>query len=590
VEQAVSMLQNDPDVEYAEPNYIYHASALVPDDTFYDLLWGLNNTGQSGGVANVDIDAPEAWAVTTGSSDVVVGIIDTGIDYLHPDLAANIWTNPGEIPDNGIDDDGNGFVDDVHGWNAENGTGDPFDDNDHGTHVAGTIGAVSNNGEGVTGINWNVRLMSLKFLDAKGSGYVSDAVDCINYAIEMKNRGVNIRVLNASWGGAGSSNSLQSAIKAAGDAGILFVAAAGNNGDGTQSHGADNDSSPNFPSSYNLANIISVAAIDRRGQLPSFSNYGAGSVDLGAPGVSIASTIPSDEYALFSGTSMAAPHVSGVAALLVSAKPDISLAVLKSAILKGAVPLNSLKNKTLTGGMLNAFNALQHVDDEPPPSGDFRLAFTTVKPTLRAGESGDFGLLIRSSDGFSGPVTLSATLNPDPSGVTPSWSSNPVEVPANGRASTTLTLTLSSASTPGSYQLIIEGVSDHLRQRVSLSISIEPAMPDPKPSEPGDLSGLTIEVAPAWRSVTSGGWAAFRVDLNRTHDVSDPVNLEVLARGDDPGLSGWRIVPNPAKGRHAIIILSISPSAPRRAETWFIRGTGSDGTVVDSNDFVLNIR
>jgi hypothetical protein len=587
--QAIAILQSDPNVEYAEPNYVYRAAA-VPDDLYFGYLWGLHNTGQSGGVEGVDISALQAWDVTKGNPDVVVGVIDTGIDYQHQDLAANIWTNPGEVPDNNLDDDENGFVDDVHGWNAESSSGDPFDDNDHGTHVAGTIGAVGNNGEGITGINWNVQLMALKFLDASGSGFVSDAIDCINYAMEMKQRGVNIRVLNASWGGTGFSRSLRDAIELAGNAGILFVAAAGNNGDGSEDRGTDNDVAPIYPASYDLPNIISVAAIDRRGRLAAFSNYGGNSVDVAAPGVSIASTVPYDGYALFSGTSMATPHVSGVAALLLSVKSDLSPSDLKNAILQGAVPLASLENKTLTGGLLNASNSLQLLPNENPPLGDFNLSFSNMRSNIRAGESGDFGLLIRSVNGFSGPVMLSANLEPDPDSTSLTWSSNPVDLSADGEASVTLTLTTSPASHAGNYTLTVEGTSGDRLQQVRLSITIEPALPDPEPGGPGDIGRFTITITPESRSLVYSGWASFTIDVNRTKNMTEPINLSVFTRGNNRGLSLVTLYPNPVKGNQAVVVLFVNPSAPRRAERLFIRGTSSKGAVVDSNDFVLNIR
>lgn len=590
VKQALAILQSDPNVEYAEPNHIYRASVAMPDDIYFGYLWGLHNTGQSGGVEGIDISALQAWDVTKGSSDVVVGVIDTGIDYQHQDLAANIWTNPGEVPGNDLDDDGNGFVDDIHGWNAESLNGDPFDDNDHGTHVAGTIGAVGNNGEGITGINWNVQLMALKFLDAGGSGYVSDAIDCINYAIEMKQRGVNLRVLNASWGGPGFSRSLRDAIESAGDAGILFVAAAGNNGDGSEDLGTDNDLAPIYPASYELSNVISVAAIDRRGRLAAFSNYGASSVDVAAPGVSIASTIPYDGYALFSGTSMATPHVSGVAALLASVQSDLSPNDLKNTILQGAVPLASLEHKTLTGGLLNAFNSLQLLNDPEPPPGDFSLSFSSVKSSLRAGESGDFGLLIRSVNGFSGSVTLSAKLEPEPGSTSPTWSSNPIDLSPDGEASVTLTLTTSPASNTGNYTLTVEGASGDQRRQASVSFTIEPALPDPEPGGPGDIGSFTLKIMPESRALVYSGWATFTVDISRANNMTEPINLKVFTRSNNRGLSLMTLYPNPVKGKQAIVVLFVSPSAPRRAERLFVRGTNSKGAVADSNDFVLDIR
>jgi hypothetical protein len=483
VSEALELLRRDPNVEYAEPNYIYRASVTEPEDTYFGYLWGLSNTGQSGGVAGVDIGALKAWDMTTGSADVVVGVIDTGIDYYHGDLAANMWINVGEHPDNGMDDDGNGFVDDVHGWNAEIDSGDPLDDNNHGTHVAGTIGAVGNNQLGVTGINWNVKLMALKFLDAQGSGYVSDAIECIEYAIEMKHRGVNLRVLNASWGGPDVSDALRDAIEAAGEAGILFVTAAGNNYDGSSPRGTDNDDSPIFPASYGLPNTISVAAVDRRGQLATFSNYGKETVDLAAPGVSIASTVTLDRYGLFSGTSMAAPHVSGVAALALAIKPDMTVAGMKTALMQGAVPLASLQDKTQTGGMLNAFNTVELINQPDPPAEDFQLSFTTQQATIRAGESGDFDLVLQSVGGFEGSVTLSTALDPQVTNISDHWSSNPVVSVADGQATTRLTLTVPIDAIPGTYTVTVEGVSGDVSRKTSIELIIEPVFPDPGSSD-----------------------------------------------------------------------------------------------------------
>jgi subtilisin family serine protease len=330
-----------------EPDRVITASAL-PNDPSFSRLYGLNNTGQTGGLADADIDAAEAWDVTTGSRSVVVSVIDTGVDYRHPDLAANVWTNPREVAGDRLDNDGNGYVDDVHGWDFANNDADPFDDQGHGTHVAGTIGAAGNNGTGVTGVNWQVSIMALKFLDASGSGTTSAAIAAINYATKMRRDfGVNIVATNNSWGGGGFSSSLQNAINAGGSAGILFVAAAGNDG-------LNNDSTPSYPASYTSSSIIAVAATDSSNRLASFSNYGATSVDVAAPGVGILSTTPNNTYSSYSGTSMATPQVTGVVALLKAAKPDATADQIRSAILSTTTPVSGLAGKVATGGVVNA--------------------------------------------------------------------------------------------------------------------------------------------------------------------------------------------------------------------------------------------
>lgn len=348
VKDALSFLSSDKAIEYAEPNYIVKALPTFPNDPRLNELWGLDNTGQTGGTPDADIDAPEAWDVTTGSSDVVVAVIDTGVDYEHEDLAANMWVNPGEIPGNGIDDDGNGFPDDIYGWDFYNDDPDPIDDYGHGTHCAGIIGAVGNNGTGVAGVNWDVKIMALKFLNSSGSGSTSDAIDALNYVTMMKERGVNVLVTSNSWGGGGYNAALEDAIAAARDADILFVAAAGNDS-------MDNDESPHYPSSYELENIIAVAATDHDDQLASFSNWGATSVDLAAPGEDILSTTPGDNYELMSGTSMATPHVAGVAALIYSLHPDWTYDQVKDVILNSVDPLGL---EVVSGGRLNAHRAL----------------------------------------------------------------------------------------------------------------------------------------------------------------------------------------------------------------------------------------
>jgi len=345
-------------VMYAEPNFVYTisetAASTTPDDPAMadGSLWGLHNTGQSGGTVDADIDAPEAWDLTTGSSDVVLAVIDTGVDYTHADLADNMWINPGEIAGDGIDNDSNGYTDDIYGWDFVNDDNDPMDGHDHGTHVSGTIGGVGDNSGGVSGVNWDVSIMALKFLDDSGSGYTSDAISAINYATMMRrDHGVNVVATNNSWSGGSYSSALRDAIETAGREGILFMAAASN-------EGLNNDAVANYPSNYDSEYILAVAATDRNDRLANFSNYGATSVDLGAPGVSIYSSIPGDTYDWFDGTSMATPHVTGAAGLLAASQPGATAGEIKDAIFAGVDPIATLDGMTVTGGRLNAFNSL----------------------------------------------------------------------------------------------------------------------------------------------------------------------------------------------------------------------------------------
>lgn len=353
-------------VAYAEPNFeirlddpanrnfkprdvLPSDAAGMPNDPQFADQWALNNTGQNGGKANAHIDALKAWAKTQGSADVVVAVLDTGVDYTHKDLVSNMWIRPESLPQ--YSDDELGTFDDLHGFDASTNAGDPMDDNGHGTHCSGIIGAEGDNGEGIAGINWNVRIMPLKFLGRGGFGSTKNAIEAINYAIDRKKNGVNVRVINASWGSTQKSKALEDAIRAAGDAGILFVAAAGNSS-------TDNDKRAHYPSNYDLPNVISVAALDRNDLLATFSNYGAKTVHVAAPGREILSTWLNDEYREASGTSMAAPQVSGIAALILASEPDLSMAKLRERIIKSADPIDTLLGKVAVGGRLNAAKAL----------------------------------------------------------------------------------------------------------------------------------------------------------------------------------------------------------------------------------------
>lgn len=336
----------------AERDFLLFPS-LMPNDSSLNSLWGMNNTGQTGGIVDADIDAPEAWDLATGSRQVLVGVIDTGIDRTHPDLAANLWTNPREIPNNRIDDDGNGFVDDLNGWDFFANDSDPSDENNHGTHCAGTIGGVGNNQNGVVGVCWQVSMVGIRFLGPDG-GTTSDAVDSIHYA-----RLLGVDLTSNSWGGGGYSSLLLMAIQQAETAGQLFVAAAGNDG-------LNSDVMPNYPSGYAAGNIVAVAASTNQDSRASFSNYGATTVDLAAPGDNIYSTIRGGGYASFNGTSMATPHVAGAAALLLSVDPSLSVSELKSRLMATVDVLPSFLTTTVSRGRLNVAHLIQEATGPRP--------------------------------------------------------------------------------------------------------------------------------------------------------------------------------------------------------------------------------
>lgn len=369
-ELAIAAMANSPGVEYAEPNYIYHTVGGVrslPNDPRLNELWGMINTGQKSsgdmgeitGKAGVDIDAKRAWEIETGNNRVVIASIDTGVDFGLEDLAPNAWTNTAELNGRaGVDDDNNGVVDDVNGYNAINNSGNQTDDHGHGSHTSGTIAAKGNDGKGVVGVAWNAKVMGVKFLSASGGGTLADAVKAVDYTTRMK-----VDMTSNSWGGGGFSQSLYDAIARARDAGILFIAAAGNSG-------SDNDSDPEYPASYDLDNIVSVAAIDNAGDLAYFSCYGATTVDVGAPGVNVVSSTPNG-YESWSGTSMATPHVTGVAALLKSANPNMGWAEIKERLIRTSKPLGSLRGKVASNGLVNAYHALTNTVPPGDPEDPF---------------------------------------------------------------------------------------------------------------------------------------------------------------------------------------------------------------------------
>ena len=405
VAQGMARYQAAPEIICVEPNYIYRkvssSSApstkllfrrifqqipapmtlmAIPNDSDYALLWGPPKIG-----------APTAWNTTTGSRDVVIAVIDTGIAYPHPDLVANVWRNPGEIAGNGKDDDGNGYIDDVHGYDMHNNDSDPRDDDGHGSHVAGIIGAVGHNALGITGVNWQCSILALKALGNSGAS-ASNLLEAMQYLLTMRQRGINVRVLNCSWGGYGYNQSMFEMFTALSNAGILITCAAGN-GDGAD-NGINTDSTPFYPACYAVNGIISVAASDSADRLAMFSNFGVRSVDLAAPGVLIRSTGLNDGYYYLDGTSMASPYVAGAAALMLAYKPATTAVQLKSILLNSSTKLAVLNGKVASGGRLNLASAMQQLGVPPnqvarpmatPPEGEYRYQVTVALSSATSG-------------------------------------------------------------------------------------------------------------------------------------------------------------------------------------------------------------
>jgi subtilisin family serine protease len=439
-EAAISHYLNSGLVELAEPDILLQ-STLTPNDPAYanGNQWGLHNIGQSGGLINADINAPEAWDGITTAPNIIVAVIDSGVRYTHIDLANNMWINPGEIPNNGIDDDRNGFVDDVHGMNAVDTNGDPVDVTGHGTLVSGIIGASTNNRLGMAGICWDVQIMACRFISDTGEGSLSDAIECIDYATSM-----GAHVINASWGSPSYSSFLENSIRRARDAGILFIAASGNDG-------LDADANPFYPASFTLDNILSVTATTSTDLLASYANYGASSVDLAAPGSSIYSTyFTSDSgYSYASGTSLAAPFVAGTAALMLTRYPTESYGQIRTRILATTDPLPSLTGKCTTGGRLNLATALgpSLVADftASPPSGNVPL---TVQFTDQSygditsynwsfGDGSPYSTEQNPTHTYALPGNYTATLTVENSSGSTSSKSRSIPVVANYSMSTT---------------------------------------------------------------------------------------------------------------------------------------------------------
>lgn len=473
VSAALDKLQNISAIAFVEPNYLLKHRD-VADDTHYvsGSLWGMYGDdapmcGPAGTTNQFGSDAEEAWSYGyTGSRTVYVGIIDEGIQVSHPDLAGNIWVNPHD-PVDGIDNDGNGYIDDSNGWdfyNKNSSVYDPADGDAHGTHVAGTIGGRGGNGNGVAGVNWNVSLISAKFLGPQG-GYLSDAIDAINYLRDLKTRHkLNIVALNNSWGGGGYSSALHTAILRAAKQGILFVAAAGNDGNNT-------DTTASYPSNYTTLQgtslesaasyeaVVSVAAMTSAGGLAYFSNYGARTVDIGAPGAGIVSTVPTDSYASYSGTSMAAPHVTGALALYASAFPAATADQIRAAILKNAKATSSLSTRTVTGGRLS----LSNIFGSAPPPAD-----PTSTPTPMPTATSTFTPTETPTPGGPGS---DPTATPTP---TPTATATPTPVPPTTiRDMAVLSVSAPSSVDPGSVNTVTARVANQGTQSETFTVVLD---------------------------------------------------------------------------------------------------------------------
>jgi len=564
----LELLRSDARVQYAEPNYIVHALA-VPNDPRFSSLWGLNNVGQNigcgascsgspAGTTGADIKATAAWGVSTGSRATVVAVVDTGIDYNHPDLAANVWSAPTSFTVN-IAGRAITCAAGTHGFNAITNACDPLDDNNHGSHVSGTIGAVGNNGVGVVGVNWIASVMGAKFLNSAGSGTSANAINAIEFAIQAKailGAGANVRVLSNSWGGGGFSQALLDEINRANANGLLFVAAAGNNG-------GNNDATPFYPATYNAPNVVAVAATDNNDMLASFSNFGAMTVDLGAPGVDVLSTTRNSTYSYFSGTSMATPHVSGAAALVLSVC-SLDTAGVKSNLLSNVDPLGSLSGRVVTNGRLNVDRAIRACS--APPTSDFSVSATPASQTVVQGVSATYTATVTPSGGFTGTVTFSATGLP--SGATATF--NPGSVAASG--SSTLTVTTASTTPTGSYPITVTGTSGALTHSTAVTLVVQAAgAPD-----------FTLSASPASHTIRRGQSTTYAVTMTRSGGFADAVSLSV---GGLPAGAAGTFAPNPATGSSSTLTVTTLKSTP--VGTYAVTITGTSGAVTRTASVTL---
>ena len=549
------------DLEYVEPNFILHA-VNVPNDTHFDSQWALQNTGQvvnnQIGIPGADIDAVLAWDVTTGSRANVVAVIDSGIDYTHPDLAANVWSAPSDFT---VTIGGTSITCAAgsHGFNALTNGCDPLDDNNHGTHVAGIVGAVGNDAFNVCGVNWTASVMGIKLLDAGGNGTSANAVNAIEFGIEARRvlgADANVRVLSNSYGGFPFSQALLDEIAKAADNDMLFVAAAGNTGN-------DNDLNPFYPASYAVRNVVTTAATDSGDRLWGLSSYGATSVHLGAPGVNVVSTIRNGGYAFFNGTSMAAPHVSGAAALMLAANAALSVAYLRAGLLATVDPLPSLAGFTSTGGRLNA-NAAVRWALAPP---DFGIAATPQSQAVTSGNGTTYAIDVTAMNGFVDVVDLA--IGGLPTGATAGFTPPAIV----GSGSSSLAVTTAADTPPGSYVLTITGTGPLGQHAATVTLVVNG--PD-----------FAIGASPASVTVKRKGSAVYGIQIDATGGFTGVVTFAVSGV---PDRSSATFFPSSVSGSGGVVLtVATTNKTPPGSYALDIRATS--GALVHATTVALTVK
>jgi subtilisin family serine protease len=568
----VNFLRLDPRVEYAEPNYVVSAVA-APNDPQFGNLWGLQNLAQTiacagscyggaTGIAGADIHATAAWGVSTGSTANVVGVVDTGVDYTHPDLSANVWSSPASFK---VTIAGKTITcaAGTHGFRSINlgaMSCDPMDDNNHGSHVSGTIGGRGNNALGVAGINWTASIMGLKFLSSSGSGYTSDAINVMDFAIKAKaffGSGANVRVLSNSWGGTGFSQAMLDEINLANSSDMLFVAAAGNNG-------TNNDTTAFYPANFAAPNVVAVAATTNQDVRASFSNYGPTTVHLGAPGQDILSTTLKNTYSYFSGTSMATPHVSGAAALVLSAC-SLSTAALKSTLLANVDP--TLAGLVASGGRLNVDKAIRACSNAMP-TPDFSIAATPASQSVVQGAGTSYGVSVTALNAWAGSVALTASGLP--TGAAAGFS--PASLVSGG---STMTVTTAANTPTGTYTITVTGkgpgnVPTHTTT-VKLVVTAAP--------------NFTLSVSPSSRSIRRGQSTTYTVSIAKVGGFAGSVTFSVSGLG--AGATG-KFNSNPASGSSSTLTITTTSSATQGTFPLTITGVGGALTRTAAASLTVN--